>query len=58
MKIIDVFKKISWKIKYDTGDMPYPPVIFWKNNIKSLDIISAWKNTISYINKSKKKHNM
>jgi hypothetical protein len=33
MKKIDIYKHLSWKIKYEAGDMPYPPVLFWKNNI-------------------------
>lgn len=45
-KILDVYKKLSWKIKYDAWDMPYPPVLFWKKNISFDDSLKSWKNTL------------
>ncbi len=58
MKKIDIFKHLSWKIKYEAGDMPYPPVLFWKNDISNEDIIKAWKNTINFIKNKEINHNM
>lgn len=57
MNILDIYKQLSWKIKYEAGDMPYPPVLFWKNNISWNDIFNAWEKTINYMKKSKKNHN-
>jgi hypothetical protein len=42
MKIIDLYKHISWKIKYESGDMTYPPIFFWKKNISLKSILSLW----------------
>lgn len=38
--------------------MPYPPVLFWKEDIKLVDVIDSWEKTVNYIQTSKKNHNM
>lgn len=58
MKNIEIYKHLSWKIKYEAGDMPYPPVLFWDKNISSIDIKNWWKKTINIIKKQKVDHNM
>lgn len=58
MNKIEIYKHLSWKIKYEAGDMPYPPVMFWKKNISKNDILGSWKNTIEYIKTKENNHNM
>ncbi len=58
INLLEIYKHISWKIRYEAGDMPYPPVLFWKKNIHFSDIIASWKNTIEIIKKNGKEHNM
>lgn len=58
MKLLDVYKRLTWKIKYDTGDMPYPPVIFWEKNIKINNVKIAWESTIKHIKSKNINHNM
>nr|MDD3720133.1 radical SAM protein [Candidatus Gracilibacteria bacterium] len=58
MNKIEIYKHLSWKIKYEAGDMPYPPVLFWDNNISKDKVLNSWKNTINYIKSSEKNHNM
>lgn len=58
MKTLDIYKHLSWKIKFDTGDMPYPPVMFWKKKYSFSDVLTSWNWTIEYAKKQANNHNM
>jgi coproporphyrinogen III oxidase-like Fe-S oxidoreductase len=58
INLLDVYKHISWKIRYEAGDMPYPPVPFWKKNLSFADITKAWGNTLNIIQSKGSEHNM
>lgn len=48
MSAFDIYKKLTWKACFETGDMPYPPVIFWKDDIGRDEILMAWSQVAQY----------
>lgn len=51
-RLLQIYKHLSWKIKYELWDMPYPPTIFWKKNISFEQVQERWKKTLETYSES------
>ncbi len=58
MDKIEIYKHLSWKIKYEAWDMTYPAISFWKLNISITDIIKSWEKQVYNIKKNGESDNL